>query len=398
MHQHTIRQRLLICLWLVTCCFVALLTTPAYFRMRHIQWKNGSILLPEGQDTFTIVQFADLHFGEDDMKDEKSKQVMQSVLLAEHETDLIVFSGDQVSGWLIQNPLEALRRWADALETANILSIPFATIFGNHDDQAWHMGHMIQYHVAQGLLAIGIVIGLAFASQQKYSPKINLALASMSAFVFIFAPSNIMRRSLSHYEQARFPNVSMSREGPSNMHGLSNYVLSVGHENQTVPIFLLDSGGGRLDEKYSDRQLKWVLSTTQVLNSQVGIAFAHIPSTAFGDALLDRERFRCIGDNDTEPVMSAMTEYLSPMHTLALAGIKAIFSGHDHRNSYCCIPKDRQTHSLAMCYGRHTGYGGYGDWMRGARVIRLNLSTHPSAIQTWLRMEDGSRLDFVQLT
>jgi hypothetical protein len=47
-----------------------------------------------------------------------------------------------------------------------------------------------------------------------------------------------------------------------------------------------------------------------------------------------------------------------------------------------------------MCYGRHTGYGGYGDWMRGGRgalVISLDFSSEPITIWTWLRMEDGSK-------
>ena len=50
-----------------------------------------------------------------------------------------------------------------------------------------------------------------------------------------------------------------------------------------------------------------------------------------------------------------------------------------------------------MCYGRHTGYGGYGDWMRGARVIQINLSTHLPVIHTWLRMEDRSVRELVRL-
>ena len=34
---------------------------------------------------------------------------------------------------------------------------------------------------------------------------------------------------------------------------------------------------------------------------------------------------------------------------------KAVFVGHDHGNDWCCPFSE-----MLVCYGRHTGYGGYG--------------------------------------
>jgi hypothetical protein len=183
----------------------------------------------------------------------------------------------------------------------------------------------------------------------------------------------------------------MSREGPESVAGLSNYVLRVSHSNQTVSVFLLDTGGGRLDETFTDKQLDWIMSTAP----ETAIAFAHIPPVEFRDALTDKERFMCIGDNHTEPVVPAGRGGLAPMDALSRAGVKAVFSGHDHRNSYCCIPRHAQ--ASAMCYGRHTGYGGYGNWMRGARVIELDFLHGELVIWTWLRMEDGEKRELVRL-
>lgn len=45
---------------------------------------------------------------------------------------------------------------------------------------------------------------------------------------------------------------------------------------------------------------------------------------------------------------------------------------------------------MNMCYGRHTGYGGYGDWARGGRQIFLDQRSLGDDIRTWIRMEDGS--------
>lgn len=44
---------------------------------------------------------------------------------------------------------------------------------------------------------------------------------------------------------------------------------------------------------------------------------------------------------------------------------------------------------LNMCYGRHTGYGGYGDWSRGGRQVLLQQEQNAtSSVQTWIRLED----------
>ena len=44
---------------------------------------------------------------------------------------------------------------------------------------------------------------------------------------------------------------------------------------------------------------------------------------------------------------------------------------------------------LNVCYGRHTGYGGYGSLARGARQILLKQSTIKDEVVTWIRLEDG---------
>ena len=395
MHKLT-EMKLFVCVIGFVCCFLALLSEPAYYRVTRTAWKNG--IFRVDKSTFTIVQFADLHFGEHEESDLKSTMVMRDILRMEQDTDLVVFSGDQVSGYVKPNPLDSLRMWSASLLAVNASGIPFATIFGNHDDQAFHTGHMIQYHCAQGLLAAVLFFGLLLASRRRFYWSGGLVALGLPVLIFVFMPSVTMRNSLLHYELAHFPALSVSREGPGTVSGLSNYVLQASHSNQTVLIFLLDTGGGRLEETFTDRQLEWVMSTARNRgNNLTAIAFAHIASEEFRDALSDTDRFACIGHNRTEQVIPAARENLPPMDTLSKAGVRAIFSGHDHRDSYCCIPRDAQVHQPAMCYGRHTGYGGYGDWMRGARVIQLDFSFGEPVIRTWLRMEDGRKRELVRL-
>lgn len=45
---------------------------------------------------------------------------------------------------------------------------------------------------------------------------------------------------------------------------------------------------------------------------------------------------------------------------------------------------------LIMCFGRHSGYGGYGSWTRGSRQILLNESTLTTQTESWVRLEDGT--------
>lgn len=43
---------------------------------------------------------------------------------------------------------------------------------------------------------------------------------------------------------------------------------------------------------------------------------------------------------------------------------------------------------LHLCFGRHTGYGGYGTWTRGSRQILINEKTLGKSTETWIRLED----------
>ena len=66
--------------------------------------------------TFTMVQFADLHYGESPEADRNSTRVMSDVLDAEAAAvDLVVFSGDQVSGYALHDPRAA---WVASLMPA----------------------------------------------------------------------------------------------------------------------------------------------------------------------------------------------------------------------------------------------------------------------------------------
>jgi hypothetical protein len=54
-------------------------------------------------------------------------------------------------------------------------------------------------------------------------------------------------------------------------------------------------------------------------------------------------------------------------------------------------PRPLTSNNLHLCFGRHTGYGGYSDWMRGGRHIVIDKDTlGQNVLETWVRLEDGT--------
>lgn len=87
-------------------------------------------------------------------------------------------------------------------------------------------------------------------------------------------------------------------------------------------------------------------------------------------------------------------------------GLIAIFSGHDHGATWCykwdhLVPGMTVAgNGINLCFGQHSGYGGYGNWIRGARQVRLSKDTFSRQkweAETWIRLESGSVVGSVNL-
>lgn len=87
--------------------------------------------------TFKMVQFTDIHFGEDEADDLDNQRLMGDILDQE-QPDLVICSGDAVSGYAWDGKTKP---WA-ALQYANFTKpmmkrgIYWATTAGNHDEEA----------------------------------------------------------------------------------------------------------------------------------------------------------------------------------------------------------------------------------------------------------------------
>lgn len=321
--------------------------------------------------SFTIGQLADLHYGEGEdvwwgpVQDSNSTRVVKSIIASEPDLDLFVFSGDQITGNNIRANATAYLR--TIFDTPAAAQIPWATAYGNHDDAA--------------LQASGDVRR---------------------------AGSVTTRTELAQFEQSTYPGLSHTQLGPPKLPGVSNYVLPVfaeaGAATPSLLLYFVDSGGGSYAEEVFPDQIAW-LNATIYENAErfsgvvPSLTFVHIPTEEFVTAYVPpgpgSPCFGILADDGVTPTDNNTGLFAllagatgAPVHNAA------VFVGHDHGNAWCC-----NVDGMFACFGRHSGYGGYGDWDRGSRMIRATLAARSvlgrteasvATIETWVRMEDGS--------
>lgn len=87
------------------------------------------------------------------------------------------------------------------------------------------------------------------------------------------------------------------------------------------------------------------------------------------------------------------------------AGLIGVFSGHDHGATWC-YKWDRLVPGMTvagngvnLCFGQHSGYGGYGSWIRGSRQVRVSRAAlrHGWQAETWIRLESAAVVGHVTL-
>lgn len=234
--------------------------------------------------------------------------------------------------------------------------------------------------------------------------------------------------------------------------GVTNYYLPVyaadtkSWEHDAVPELILwffDSRGGFLFQQadaddngvgqpdWVDKSVvEWFNNTKNSLSSQYrnsnipSLAFVHIPTNAMlafqsGPGVKPKREPGINADvplaqqgqgwaTETElgrPESYAGQDMPFMAALLDTPGLMGAFSGHDHGNDWCFkwdgnVPGVNLTgNGLNLCFGRHTGYGGYGKWIRGGRQIVVDLEKlkQTQGVETYIRLEDGSESGRVML-
>lgn len=352
-----------------------LLGDPGYNEEVHLTVRRGTLIAVEKpvlhvhkDGKFKILQVSDLHFSTGPgvcrdpeppsvnengkcLADPRTVNFINSVLDAE-KPDLVVLSGDQINGETSPDTQSALFK---VVQIFIARRIPFATIFGNHDNEG-----------------------------------------SVSS-----------REDLMQLTQA-LP-YSLSTSGPVDVDGTGNYYVEVLARGQSthsaLTIYLLDTHGYSSDERQfhgydwiKPSQIDWFKSTAQALKHSpshrdythvhMDMAFIHIPLPEYrntADIIPVSGKYR-----ETPTAPSFNSGFKS---ALVEEGVLAVSCGHDHANDYCALSKSADAASkpeLWMCYAGGAGFGGYGGYNSIRRKVRVfEFDMNEARIGTWKRVENG---------
>ncbi|KAL1958197.1 hypothetical protein VTO42DRAFT_5052 [Malbranchea cinnamomea] len=331
---------------------------------------NGKIERPipriRKDGKFKIMQAADLHLATgigqcrdpipEGMECEADPRTMAFVerLLDEEKPDLVVLTGDQVNGETAPDAQTAIFKFAEPLIARKI---PYATIFGNHDDE----GNLDR----NGLM--DILTNLPY---------------------------------------------SLAEAGPEDVDGVGNYhveILGHGSSHSALTLYLLDTHSYSPDKSMpgydwlKPSQIEWFKSTAEKLKKphseythiHMDLAFIHIPLTEYG------KTSNVYYGNWSEGVTAP--QYNSGFKdALVSENVLLVSCGHDHVNDYCMLERDYESKpALWMCYGGGAGFGGYGGYGGYIRRIRFfDIDMNEARIISYKRLEWGrteERIDEMML-
>lgn len=247
----------------------------------------------------------------------------------------------------------------------------------------------------------------------------------------------------------QWPNSRTQQMVHSRDAGVSNYYLPVYPHNckqkpcgPSLILWFFDSRGGHYYQRKDAKgelmeQPNWVdysvvnwfqQTHVELLNKYQraipSLAFVHIPTAA---SLAFQQHIgpdpnRQPGINDDNPLAAQAQDWCADgvtrdgsceyggldtpfMQALSSTpGLMALFSGHDHGATWCyrwdtLLPSMTvKGNGLNLCFGQHSGYGGYGRWPRGARqVFVTEVGLEKLEVETWVRLESGERIGAVSL-
>ena len=273
----------------------------------------------------------------------------RSSVLESEKPDLVILSGDQVNGETAPDAQSAIFKFAHLFIERKI---PYAAIFGNHDDE----GSLSREALMQ------------------------------------------LTHSLPY---------SLSEFGPTTIDGVGNYYIEVlargGSSHSALTLYLLDTHGYSPDERQfrgydwlKKNQIEWFKSTSRDLKSSpshtaythhhMDMAFIHIPLPEYR---ITEDIVPSTGKNPEDPTAPGFNSGFKD--ALVEEGVLAVSCGHDHANDYCSLSKTPEGKpELWMCYAGGSGFGGYGGYDGYHRRVRVfEFDMNEARIVTWKRIEYG---------
>ncbi|CAL3973368.1 unnamed protein product [Diplocarpon coronariae] len=360
--------------------------------------SHQSVLHLNAYDEFRITIFSDLHYGEEEDgwgidQDLRSSRVMNDVLDIERPDFVVLIDGDLITGenTFLSNSTKYLDVIVRPLVDRNL---SWASTYGNHDSQ---------FNLSRRAL---------FAEEEKYEGSYTRAEVAggegvTNYYLLIYPPS---RRGKGDGDEDSPAAILwfFDSQGGAHFQGVEEY----------IPNFVPAS------------VVSWFTSTSSHLAARFNktipsLAFVHIPPSAF--LALQETVFPERGDesavfpglNDDVPLAAqgqGQGEGRDVGFMQALIdtpGLHSVYSGHDHGDAWCAnwpadvtgVVREEGVEGPKLCFGKHSGYGGYGRWRRGARCLSLSFQKGSGEsggygemeVETWVRMEGGEVVNLVKL-
>lgn len=304
-------------------------------------WAQPKTLKFGKNGDFKIVQFTDVHYKYDDQANSQiALDRMNEVLDAEHP-DCVVFTGDAV----VSN--ESFKGWDIVLDVCIRRNIPYAVVFGNHDDEYDHTRQELYDYISKkkgNLMPVRIGdVAPDYVLTVKSSTDKNKDAALLYC---IDSHSYTQVKSVPGYDWIKFDQIAWYRE-----------------QSKT---FTENNGGTPLP----------------------ALAFFHIAIPEYKDALME-DKNRMFGCK-AEMVCCPTTNSGFFTSVKECGDVMGMFVDHDHNNDYAVAYKE-----VLLAYGRYTGGNTvYNDLAsNGARVIVLREGERK--FDTYIRIANNEIESFV---
>lgn len=284
------------------------------------------------QGTFKILQLTDTHICWE-RQDEYVKAFQQLCYMLDTEKpDLVVFTGDVVTG------IGADSSWVNFLKPMDEREVPFVVTLGNHDREQ----ELTEQEIADVVMSHPMSLNTA---ESGWLDDMAVEIKSSSG------------------------------------------------DGVAALLYCMDSGDYSMNEAVDSDygwfrwdQVEWYRNTSfAYTNAHGGVpypaySFFHIPLLEYGETIKTvpavsgvREENECPGYLNTG-LFSAFVE---------CGDVHAVFTGHDHVNDYV-VRKD----DVYLIYGRFSGRNTtYNNLPFGARIIELTEGDY--GLRTWIREADG---------
>lgn len=308
---------------------ILLFCVQAAFAQKTLKYNNDG--------KFKIVQFTDIHYKSDHEAAKSSIEMIKEVLATE-KPDFIALTGDIVT----MKP--AFQGWDEVLAPIIESKIPWAVVFGNHDDEYDKTRAEIMEYVTK---------------------KANC----------------------------------LAERGPENIKGVGNYVIEVVDGNgKKHLLYFMDSNTYSTIEGiggygwFGFDQIEWYRNKSKAYTAAnngkplPALAFFHIPLNEYTDMSLARKKM--VGMRNEKECPGAIN---SGMYTAMkeCGDVVGTFVGHDHDNDYI-----GNYNGIYLAYGRFSGSKTtYTHMMNGARIIEITAG-EPD-FKTWIRLKGDQTINTV---